>query len=98
MLYKYEGSSLGCTHAYTQPREILAIASFWPNSETLATHIVRAHPGVAFHLCMCGLRGDTAAVAATLISYDNRGGYCRDDHKEDTIVNNYFLYTDARLS
>jgi hypothetical protein len=44
---------------------------------------------------MCGLCGGTDAVAAVLIGYDDRGGCCRDDHEEDMIMNNYFLYTDA---
>jgi hypothetical protein len=46
---------------------------------------------------MCGLRGFVAVVAAVLIGYDGRGGYCRDEHEEEMIVNDYFLYTDTRL-
>jgi hypothetical protein len=30
-----------------------------------------------------------------LIGYDDRGGCCRDDHEEETLVNDYFLHTDA---
>jgi hypothetical protein len=32
-----------------------------------------------------------------LIGYDDRGDCCRDDHKEETIVIDYFLSTDMRL-
>jgi hypothetical protein len=46
-----------------------------------------------FHPCTCGLRGGAAA----LIGYDDRGDCCRDDHKEETIVIDYFLSTDMRL-
>jgi hypothetical protein len=32
-----------------------------------------------------------------LIGYNDHGGCCHDDHKEETIVIDYFIYTDARL-
>jgi hypothetical protein len=44
---------------------------------------------------MCGLRGGAAAFAAALISYNDRGGCCHDDYKEEAIVIDYFLYTDT---
>jgi hypothetical protein len=44
---------------------------------------------------MCGLCGGTTAFAAALIGYDDHGGCCHDDHKEEAIVIDYFLYTDA---
>jgi hypothetical protein len=44
---------------------------------------------------MCGLRGGAAAVAATLIGYDDMEVAAGDDHMEEMIMNNYFLYTDA---
>jgi hypothetical protein len=59
--------------AYTRPREILAITSSQPNPETLITCEVLAYPRVTLHLCTCGLRGDVAAVAVTLIGYDDLG-------------------------
>jgi hypothetical protein len=49
----------------------MAVASSRPNSEALATRVVLAHPRAAFYPCRCGLRGGAAAVAATLISYDD---------------------------
>jgi hypothetical protein len=45
---------------------------------------------------MCGLRGGAAAVAAVLITYNDHGGFCWDDH-EETIMIDYYLYSDARL-
>jgi hypothetical protein len=54
----------------TPPRETLAVTSSRPNSKALATRMVLAHPHVAFHPCMCGLRGGTVAVAAVLIGYN----------------------------
>jgi hypothetical protein len=78
------------------PRETLAAASR-PNPEALAVRVVIAHPRVVFHPCMCGLCGCVAAVTAALIGYDDRGGCCYNDHKEETIVIDYFLYSDARL-
>jgi hypothetical protein len=53
----------------TPPHETLAIAASWPNSKSLATHVVLAHPRVAFHHCTCGLHGGAATVAAALIGY-----------------------------
>jgi hypothetical protein len=35
--------------------------------------------------------------AAVLIDNDDRGGCCHDDHKEETIVIDYFLYTNTCL-
>jgi hypothetical protein len=32
---------------------------------------------------------------STMIGYDDRGGYCWDDHEEEAIVIDYFLYSDA---
>jgi hypothetical protein len=59
--------------------------------------VLLAHPHAAFHPYTCGLCGGAAAFAVALIGYDDRGCCCRDDHKEKTIVIDYFLYTDARL-
>jgi hypothetical protein len=44
---------------------------------------------------MCGLHRCAAAVAVALIGYDDCGGYCQNDHEEETIVIDYFLYTDV---
>jgi hypothetical protein len=62
------------THADTPPRE------------TLATQVVLEHPHVAFHLCTCGLHRGAAAVAATLIGYDDA-----------EAIMDYFVYTNVRL-
>jgi hypothetical protein len=78
------------------PHETLAAASSRPNPEALAMRVVLAHPHTAFHPYMCGLRGCAAAFAATLIGYNDRGGCCRHDHKEEAIVINYFIHIDAR--
>jgi hypothetical protein len=59
------------THAYTPPRETLAVASSQLNSEGLAACVVLAHPRVVFHPCMCGLRRGTTTVAAVPIGYDD---------------------------
>jgi hypothetical protein len=56
---------------YTPPCETLAVASYWSNSEALATRVVLAHPHVALHSCTCGLRKGAATVAAALIGYDD---------------------------
>jgi hypothetical protein len=76
-------SSLACSinmrgrarGAYTPPhhnmKTLAAASSSRPNSETLAAHVVLAHPCAAFYPRTCGLRGDAAAVAAALISYDD---------------------------
>jgi hypothetical protein len=47
---------------------------------------------------MCELCKDAAVIAAALIGYDDHGGYCRDDHKEKTIMIKYFLYTNVQLT
>jgi hypothetical protein len=73
------------THADTPPRETLAATSSRLNFEALATHVLLAHPHVALHLCTCGLHRGAAAVAATLIGYDD----------VEAIMKDYFLYTDA---
>jgi hypothetical protein len=44
---------------------------------------------------MCGLRGGATAVATFLIGYDDVEVAAGDDHVEETIVNDYLLYTDA---
>jgi hypothetical protein len=44
---------------------------FSAQPKALAAHKVLAHPHAAFHPFTCGLRGGAAAVAATLISYDD---------------------------
>jgi hypothetical protein len=44
---------------------------------------------------MCGLRGGAAVVAVVLISYNEHGGCYRDNHEEETIVIEYFLYTNT---
>jgi hypothetical protein len=79
------------------PRETLATTSSRPNSEAPAARMMLAHPRTTFHPCTCGLCGGAAAVAAALIGYDDRGGCCWDDHEEEMILNDYFLYTDAQL-
>jgi hypothetical protein len=78
---------------YTPPHETLAAAASRPISEALAAHVVLAHPHAAFHPCMCELR----VGAAALIGYDDCGGSYWDDHEEETIVIDYFFYTDVRL-
>jgi hypothetical protein len=60
--------------------------------------MVLAHPRAAFHPCTCGLCGDATVFAAVLIGYNDRGGCYHNDHKEEAIVIDYFLYTDVRLS
>jgi hypothetical protein len=50
---------------------------------------------MAFHPITCRLRGGVAAVAAALIGYDNHGGCCPDDHEEEMITIDYFIYIDA---
>jgi hypothetical protein len=92
------GGARGAYMPYSSPCETLAATSSWPNSEALAARVVLAYPHVVFHLCMCGLCRGAAVVAATLIGYKRHEGCCRDDHEEETIVNDYFLYTDARLN
>jgi hypothetical protein len=81
---------------YTPPCKTLAAASR-PNPEALAARMVLAHPRMMFHPYTCGLRGGAAAFAAMLIGYDDHGDCCRDDHKEEAIVIDYFLSTDMRL-
>jgi hypothetical protein len=53
------------------PRESLAAASSRLKSEALATRMVLALPRAVFHPFTCGLRGGAAAIAATLICYDD---------------------------
>jgi hypothetical protein len=65
------GGARGASTSYTPPHETMAAASSRPNYEALATRVVLAHPCAAFYPCRCGLRGGAAAVAATLISYDD---------------------------
>jgi hypothetical protein len=60
-------------------------------------HVVLAHLRATFHPCTCGLRGGDVVVVAVLIDYDGRGGCCWDGHEEETIVIDYFLYSDTRL-
>jgi hypothetical protein len=54
-----------------RPRETLATASSRLNSEALDMRVVLAHPRAMFHPYTCGLCSGTAAVAATLIGYDD---------------------------
>jgi hypothetical protein len=69
---------------YTLPRETLVVvAASQSNPEALAVRVVLAQSRTAFHPCMCGLRGGAAMFAAALIDYDDHGGWCRDDHKEE---------------
>jgi hypothetical protein len=89
MLYKYGGEARGGLTPYTPPREILVATSSWSNFEALAMCVVLPHPCVAFHPCTCGLRRGADRLR-------QRGGCCRDDY-EETIVNDYFIYTDTRL-
>jgi hypothetical protein len=81
--------------SYTPPREILATTASRLTPEALAACVVLAYPRAAFYHCTCGLRGGAAAFAAALISYNDRGGCCHDDYKEEAIVIDYFLYTDT---
>jgi hypothetical protein len=90
------GGARGRLTSYTPSRETLATTSSQSNSEALAACVVLTHPCAVFHLCMCELRRGTAAIAAALIGYDDQGG-CRGDNKEEAIMIDYFLYTDARL-
>jgi hypothetical protein len=50
-----------------------------------------------FYPCTCGLRGEVAAVVVALIGYNNNGGCYWETHEEETIMIDYFLYTDAQL-
>jgi hypothetical protein len=77
--------------SYTPPCETIATAASRSIFETLAAYVVLAHSIVMFHPCTCGLRGDDAA----LLGYDNRGVYCWETCEEETIVIDYFIYTDA---
>jgi hypothetical protein len=47
---------------------------------------------VTFHPCICLLHEGAATMSAALIDYDDMG-CCHDNH-EETIVIDYFLYTD----
>jgi hypothetical protein len=69
---------------YTLPRETLVVAAAsQSNPEALAVRVVLAQSHTSFHPCMCGLRGGAAMFAAVLIDYDDYGGCCHDDHKEE---------------
>jgi hypothetical protein len=57
-------------HATTW-KTLTATNSSRPNPEALVAHEVLAHPYMTFYSCKCGLRGGAAAVAATLIVYDD---------------------------
>jgi hypothetical protein len=88
----------GARSAYTHMLhhvKTLVVTSSRPNPETLAACELLAHLRVTFHPCMCGLRGGTVAFVVMLISYNDVRRYCRDDHVEEMIVIDYFLYTDA---
>jgi hypothetical protein len=64
------------------------------DAETLAECKVLAHWHTTFYPCTCGLRRGAAA----LIGYVNTGLLSEwNEHEEDTIVIDYFLYTDSRL-
>jgi hypothetical protein len=77
---------LGARHTATHHHvKILAVISSRFNPETLATREMLAHLYTMFPPYMCGLCENVAAVAAVLIG-------C---HEKETIVINYFLYTDA---
>jgi hypothetical protein len=80
---------------YTPPPETLAATASLPISKSLAARVVLAHSHTMFHPCTCGHHGGAATVAATIIGYDNRGGCCWETREEETIVIDYFLYTDA---
>jgi hypothetical protein len=82
---------LGATHTPTRHHvKILATISSRSDPETLATREVLAHLHAAFHLYTCRLCGGDVVVADALIGYNS-------DHEEETIMINYFIYTDARL-
>jgi hypothetical protein len=91
VLYKYGGEARGGLTPYTPPREILVATSSWSNFEALAMCVVLPHSCVAFHPCTCGLRRG----ADVLIGYDNVEVVV--GMTEETIVNDYFIYTDTRL-
>jgi hypothetical protein len=57
-------------HATTW-KTLTAASSSQPNSETLTTREMLAHPRAAFHPCMCALRGGAVVVATALIDYDD---------------------------
>jgi hypothetical protein len=65
------GGARGGLTLYMPPHKTLAAISSRPNFKTLATHVMLAHPHVAFHPCTCGLHRGAAAVAAALIGYDH---------------------------
>jgi hypothetical protein len=48
-----------------------------------------------FHPSTCRLHGGVAAVATALKSYDDRGGCCPNDHEEEIITIDYFIYIDT---
>jgi hypothetical protein len=62
----------------------------------------RSHPSL---LCVCSSDGHrdvrrpfllwSIGAMGTMIGYDDRGGYYWDDHEEETIVIDYFLYSDV---
>jgi hypothetical protein len=71
MAINTRGGVRGDIHTYTPPRGTLAATSSRPKPETLAVREVLAHLRATFHLCMCGLYGDIAVVAAALIGCDD---------------------------
>jgi hypothetical protein len=84
------GGARGGLTPYTQPCETLATTSSRSNSETLAVHLVLAHPHAAFHPYTCGLPGGAAAVKVALIGYDNIKVAA-----ETTTGRRHFLYIDT---
>jgi hypothetical protein len=80
---------------YTPPSETLAAAASRPISEALSARVVLGHPRATLHPYTCGLHEDATAFTVVLTGYDSREGCCRDNHKEEAIVIDYFLNTDA---
>jgi hypothetical protein len=71
VLYKYEGWGYGSIDTRHATCEILAATSSRPNSKVLPVRVVLAHTRTMFLLHTCELCRGTAAVAATLIGYDD---------------------------
>jgi hypothetical protein len=82
------------THTYTPPHETLAIACSKLNFESLVVSMVLAHSCMTFHPCTCGLCRGAAAVAVALIGYDDVK-VAAIITREEAIMIDYFLYTDA---
>jgi hypothetical protein len=78
-------------------KTLATTSSSWLNPEALAACEVLAHPRVAFHPCTCGLYGGAGVVAATLISCDDVEVAAGTTMSEETIMIDYFLYTEAQL-